>query len=966
MTSTRLSLLFLASVFIAGCGGTSADSATSVVDEIPAVGTTPTTNTVPVANAGDDQQVTTGATVMLDGSNSTDGDGDTLTFNWQLVTQPNNSLAMLNNSTSAQITLTPDLDGSYEISLIVNDGTDESSADSIIITANTAAVSANLSYKIVDTGQTLCYSSSNGLTENCIGSGYDGDYAGNQPNYTLSGDGLTIKDNVTGLTWQQSSDINDDGQLTYSDKLSQIDAIAYCANLDLAGRDDWRLPSIKSAYSLIKFTGQDPSKYQGSDTSTLVPFIDAIFDWAFGDLVTNEGIAAGDRIIDAQYATTSLYVSTTMNGDETMFGVNYVDGRIKGYPTRNKKYYVRCVTDNTDYGSNNFVDNNDETVSDLATGLMWQQNDSSSVDFEDAISQCETTTTGNHDDWRLPNVKELHSLLDYSRSPDTTNSAAIDPIFNASSFTNEEGIIDWAYYWGSTTHVDYDNDGSNATYVAFGRALGFMRNAILDVHGAGAQRSNDKLDVATEPGANAQTGANGTYYYKGPQGDILRTNNQLRCVRDISAADPSNNLAIATDGTKNILLIIGDDIGVDNVSAYKEQINFSAQTPNIDALANKGVLFRNVWANPMCSPSRASILTGRYAFRHGVTNPGVKTEVLAPAEETIAEALSAVGYQTALFGKWHLGAKAGKYPTDQGFNYFSGSLANVDDYFNWQKTQINAADGVVSTVNEINYASEVVATEAQAWIAQTNTPWFVQLAFNAPHAPFHVPPASKYSGVSLTGQAGDTCTRNTNTDSIANCYRAAAEAMDTYIGELLNNIDAQTLANTLIIFVGDNGTTPEAIIEEAGLPFNKLHGKGTVYEGGVNVPLIIAGGDNVGVDMAEIGAQVQVQDLFSTILTLANTTPSSGTTIDGQSLIGYIDAQTQQEQARQTLYTELYSEVQSVDKWALTNGTVKYIFNESNEECYDLQNDSAESDNKYLASADIITICDSLKASRPQ
>jgi hypothetical protein len=386
----------------------------------------------------------------------------------------------------------------------------------------------NRTYAIVDTNQTTCYDSATGAEIACIGTGYDADYTGKQPSYTVSADGRTVTDNVTGLIWQQSSDTNGDGQVNYDDKMYQADAAAYCQNLVLEGRDDWRLPTIKEAYSLILFTGKDASSYTGTDTSVLTPFLSSVFDWAFGDL--SSGI---DRIIDAQYASSTLYVSTTMNGNPTMFGVNYVDGRIKGYPLVTKKFYVRCVTGNTDYGVNQFVDNNDQTISDTATGLMWQQNDSDSSNWDDALAQCGSATTAGYTDWRLPDAKELQSIVDYTRSPDTTASAAISPLFNATSIVNEAGQTDWGYYWASTTHLTYDGDGSNAVYVAFGRALGYMNGMIMDVHGAGAQRSNDKLDVTTEPAVQSATNTYGTFYYKGPQGDILRNNNKVRCVRNI-------------------------------------------------------------------------------------------------------------------------------------------------------------------------------------------------------------------------------------------------------------------------------------------------------------------------------------------------------------------------------------------------------------------------------------------------
>ncbi len=399
--------------------------------------------------------------------------------------------------------------------------------------------SQGLNYKIVDTKQSLCYNSSTGQTASCTGIGSDADYAGNQPDYTVSDDGLIVTDNVTELVWTQSTDINADGVVDYDDKLFQSQAVTYCEDLSHASRTDWRLPNIKEAYSLILFSGEDASSYQGTDTSGLTLFIDDKFDRAFGDLSatqTSTGITPPqglDRIIDGQYASTSLYVSTTMNNDATMFGVNYVDGRIKGYPTDMKEFYVRCVAGNTSYGLNDFTDNGDTTISDTATGLMWQQGDSTSTDWDNAISQCEATTTADNTDWRLPNAKELQSIVDYSRSPDTDSGAAIDSIFNATSFSNEEGVVDWGYYWASSTHVDNDGDGSNATYVSFGRALGYMNNTIMDVHGAGSQRSNDKVDVSTEPGANSATDNNDLFYYKGPQGDILRANNMVRCVRNI-------------------------------------------------------------------------------------------------------------------------------------------------------------------------------------------------------------------------------------------------------------------------------------------------------------------------------------------------------------------------------------------------------------------------------------------------
>jgi len=186
-----------------------------------------------------------------------------------------------------------------------------------------------ITYPIVDTGQSACYDAS-GAAAACPAEGealfgQDAQFSGNTPSYTDNGDS-TISDNVTGLMWQQSPDTNGDGMINATDKLTYAEAVTGASMLTLGGYTDWRLPTIKELYSLILFDGADPSGIEDADTSGLTPFIDnAYFDFAYGDT------SSGERIIDAQYATSTKYVYTTMNGDETMFGVNFADGRIKGY-----------------------------------------------------------------------------------------------------------------------------------------------------------------------------------------------------------------------------------------------------------------------------------------------------------------------------------------------------------------------------------------------------------------------------------------------------------------------------------------------------------------------------------------------------------------------------------------------------------------------------------------------------------
>jgi hypothetical protein len=328
--------------------------------------------------------------------------------------------------------------------------------------------------------------------------------------------------------WQKSPDTDGDGDIDAADKLTNDEAVAGASTLNLGGYTDWRLPTIKELYSLIDFSGVDPSGYEGTDTSGLIPFIDTdYFDFAYGDT------SAGERIIDAQLATSTIYVGTTMGDAETMFGVNFADGRIKGYPTgpmpgqsEDKGFFVFYVRGNTDYGISSFSDNGDGTVTDSATGLMWSQDDSGiGMNWEGALAWVEQKNADSylgHDDWRLPNVKELQSIVDYTRAPDVTDSAAIDPVFNATAITNEAGQADYPSYWSSTTHVNWsENGGRFAAYVAFGRAMGYMNSTWMDVHGAGAQRSDPKAgDAADWPTGN------------GPQGDAIRIDNYVRLVRD--------------------------------------------------------------------------------------------------------------------------------------------------------------------------------------------------------------------------------------------------------------------------------------------------------------------------------------------------------------------------------------------------------------------------------------------------
>jgi len=375
-------------------------------------------------------------------------------------------------------------------------------------------------YKVVDTNQIKCFDS-NGDELTCSGSGQDAEYLTAAAAYTNNADG-TVTDNNTGLMWEQTADKDGDGVVLAADKLSQDAAVSYCEDLTLATYSDWRLPNIKTIYSLMDFTGRDPS----GDESVLIPFInDDIFGFGYGDT------DAGERTIDGQWATTTNYVANT----EMMFGLNFADGRIKGYELdfmgSDKTFYVQCVRGNEEYALNNFVDNDDSTITDNATELMWHQDDNlDETNWDSAIAYCEASELAGYTDWKLPDAKELQSLVDYSRSPDTTSSPAINAIFNSTQITNEAGESDYGFYWSSTTHASSDETGSAGAYVSFGRALGYADGVWYDAHGAGCQRSDPKDISLVDTTDTEYTIVDGAITH-GPQGDVLRGMNFSRCVR---------------------------------------------------------------------------------------------------------------------------------------------------------------------------------------------------------------------------------------------------------------------------------------------------------------------------------------------------------------------------------------------------------------------------------------------------
>lgn len=387
-----------------------------------------------------------------------------------------------------------------------------------------------LSYAIVDTAQNDCYSVNGKIAPPDKGKafyGQDGQHRGNQPSYTDLDNGC-VRDNVTGLIWEKSYRV-----------MGLTAALKAAEQCNTGGFTDWRLPSIKEVYSLALFSGVDASSPRMSQVPDAAKaFIDCnYFKFEYG--------ASGSRPIDSPVLSSTVYTGVTLGNQKTVFGFNFADGHIKGYPIfhhgSDKTFVVRFVRGSAAYGKNEFVDNKNGTITDKATGLMWTKNDcGKGMDWPTALEYVQKMNKKKlfgYSDWRLPNAKELHSIVDYNRSLQSTQSASIDPIFQCTQIERETGLKDYAYYWTSTTHLEPNLKGpgvsaNTAIYIAFGEAPGKIFgmapgknqgkwiDSQTDIHGAGSQRC-----------ANKQESKDGETVGNTPQGNSARINNFIRLVR---------------------------------------------------------------------------------------------------------------------------------------------------------------------------------------------------------------------------------------------------------------------------------------------------------------------------------------------------------------------------------------------------------------------------------------------------
>ena len=402
---------------------------------------------------------------------------------------------------------------------------------------------------------------------------------------------------------------------------------------------------------------------------------------------------------------------------------------------------------------------------------------------------------------------------------------------------------------------------------------------------------------------------------------LLMALSLIACSSDSGGySDNSVDPIIAPESYPNILLIIADDMGRDATFGFSEG-SLKPITPHINSIKNNGITFQNFWSYPTCSPTRASIITGKYGYRTGVKWAG---DVLPSTERSLQKYIkeeTGSRYNSAVIGKWHLsGNNSSLNRSAFGIDYYAGLMGGgLQNYFQWNLTNDQG------TNLQSGYSSKIFTDLAMDWVGAQDQPWFLWLAYNAPHTPFHKPPSIMHNQGELTNYSE-------GMDPMP-YYLAAIEAMDLQIGRLLNGLTQEERDNTIILFMGDNGTPNE--VGQSPYPDNAV--KGSLYQGGINVPLFVSGKgvQRTGNDYNLLTST----DLFSTIAQLAGV--DSDEIHDSKSFMNLLTADDGQ---RAFQYSEMESP--NASKWAISNGDYKLIVRANGaQELYDLVSDPYESEN---------------------
>lgn len=370
----------------------------------------------------------------------------------------------------------------------------------------------------------------------------------------------------------------------------------------------------------------------------------------------------------------------------------------------------------------------------------------------------------------------------------------------------------------------------------------------------------------------------------------------------------------------NVLFIMVDDLGYGDLSGYGGR---DVRTPHLDSLAARGMRFSNFYANaPVCSPSRAALLTGQYPDLAGVpgvirTHPENSWGWLSPQAAMLPTRLKKSGYQTAIVGKWHLGLESPDTPNDRGFDHFHGFLGDMmDDYYHHRRHDRNYMRLNRQTIEPEGHATDLFTRWAIDYLETRRgnpAPFFLYLAYNAPHDPIQ-PPAEWLARV--TGREPGISDKRAR-------LVALIEQMDDGIGQVLTALRAKGLdRETLIIFTSDNG----GLLSVGGTNGSLRGGKQDLYEGGIRVPMIAAWPDRIpaGARSERIALHM---DLYATICEAAGVRAGPG--IDGRSILPTFRGENQPEVVRDLFWMrrEGGTKYRGQDYYAVRRGPWKMLHN---------------------------------------
>ena len=403
---------------------------------------------------------------------------------------------------------------------------------------------------------------------------------------------------------------------------------------------------------------------------------------------------------------------------------------------------------------------------------------------------------------------------------------------------------------------------------------------------------------------------------------------RLKHLMALSVLTAFTSVAHAATTKPNILLIIADDMGLDASHCYNVGKN-QAKMPNIEKMCAEGMVFEKTYSAPVCTPTRSTIMSGLYGFKTGVGSAISRrgnSKGLSSDTNSLFDVLDKTNYAKAVIGKWHLASSPDdlNHPSTLGVDDYFGLISGgVRDYYNWTSVR----NGVQQ--KETGYATTVITDKAVDWVAkQQQNPWFLWLAYNAPHTPFHVPPQSLHSAGDLPND------KRTIRQNPLPYYNAALEALDTEVGRLLASMKPAVRDNTVIIFIGDNGTPGQVSRSFYG----QRRAKGSIFEGGTHVPMIVTGPNVV---KGRSNALVNTTDLNATIAALAGQSVASP---DAYNLVPVFAGSTG---ARQHVYVEHFSESEGrrpdVFGWAIRDDRYKLVAEDGQPQMlFDLDNDPLE------------------------